>query len=818
MPGNAPRLSGRKLWVFRFLAALLVPFFCFGLLELVLRLTGFGHPTAFLLPARQAEQKVFLQNNQFGWRFFGREMARLPDAFCISQRKPADTIRIVVFGESAAKGEPQPAFGPARMLHALLSLRYPGTRFEVVNAAMTAINSHTVRTIARDCVRADANLWVIYMGNNEVVGPFGAGTVFGQQTPPLPFIRSTLALKTTRFGQLLDGVLAGLSSQPAEGGEWRGMKMFLDQQVRADDPRMDAVYHHFERNLGDIIQAGRRSGAEVVVCTVAVNLRDCAPFASGHRGNLTEVERGRWDEFFQRGIAAQAAGKPGEAAREFQAAGAIDDSFAELRYRQGVCALALGETQAAREHFLAARESDTLRFRCDGRLNALTRRSVTNREPEHVLLADVERAFAEHSRDGLPGEDLFYEHVHPTFQGNYLLAKTVAVQVERLLPAPVANRAKTPQPWPTEADCARRLGWTDWSRLAALQEILVRVKSPPFTGQVNHDAQLKSLTAVMEQLSPAFQPAGVSEARQACEAALAGSPDDPVLLGQLAYFKQMAGDLDGAAALARRELELLPSDSKTWHRLGLTLVGQQKLDEAAAAFQRAIELDPSDVLSMENLGQTLWLLGRHDVAIANCRRAVKTQPNFVIGWLSLGQVLQEAKRATEAEACFQKALACRTSRATDLVALARFCRSRNWQEAAVTNYDEAINLNPGDTKLRIEAGEFLLTLKRYADAERHFAESIRLAPDSARAHQLYGSVLGQQGMPVEAEQQFRETLRLAPDLLEARLNLGIALMSQGRSVEALSCIEYVLQRSPSNELALKYDRALRAKPTSESPR
>ena len=84
-----------------------------------------------------------------------------------------------------------------------------------------------------------------------------------------------------------------------------------------------------------------------------------------------------------------------------------------------------------------------------------------------------------------------------------------------------------------------------------------------------------------------------------------------------------------------------------------------------------------------------------------------------------------------------------------------------------------------------------------------------MSPDSPRAHQLYGSVLGQLGDPAGAEKEFRETLRLAPDLLEARLNLGIALMSQRRSAEALECLDEVLQRSPTNELALKYSRTLR---------
>ena len=115
--------------------------FFFGLVELGLRLAGFGHPTAFLLPLRHEGQKTFVQNNQFGWRFFGAQMARLPYPVSIPQTKAPGTVRIFVFGESAAFGDPQPRFGLPRMLEAILSLRHPGVRFEVVNAAMTGINS-----------------------------------------------------------------------------------------------------------------------------------------------------------------------------------------------------------------------------------------------------------------------------------------------------------------------------------------------------------------------------------------------------------------------------------------------------------------------------------------------------------------------------------------------------------------------------------------------------------------------------------------------------------------------------------------------------
>lgn len=805
-------LSRRKLWVFRITALLAAPLLFGGLLELGLRLVGVGYPTAFLLPATHNGEEVLVQNNQFGWRFFGPRRARLPEPLLLTRHKPAGTIRIFLFGESAAKGEPQSAFGPARLLQVLLNERHPGVRFEVVNAAMTAINSHAILPIARDCAKAGGDIWIIYMGNNEVVGPFGAGTVFGEKSPPQGLIRATLALKATRTGQLLDSWLGRVSGPAATDGEWRGMKMFLDQQVAAEDPRMASVYQSFERNLEEIITTGKRSGAGVVVSTVAVNLRDCAPFASVHRPPLSVEDKVKWDKAYQLGSAARREGRPAEAMKYFAEAAGLDASYAELRFQQGQCALALGKNVEALDDFKAARDLDTLRFRCDTRLNKLIRASTTNRENERILLADVERAFANASKDGLPGTDYFYEHVHPNFSGNYLLARTLAVEVEALLPANRASRSD--QPWPSEADCARRLGWSDWSRLGVLRDVQARVQAPPFLQQVNHAEQLHTLTIQVEALSPSSQPRGLLAARETVAAALVKFPDDAVLLGLLASLQQLGGQTESAIASTRRALELLPTNPQTWLQLGLLLIRQQNIDEASSAFRRAVELDPADALARQNLAQSLWQTGRRKEAMVQYRKAVELQPSLAVAWINLGQVLVESGRKAEAESCFQQALTCKPTRASDLLALARFSRSRGWNEAAATNYATAVGASPGDVTLRLEAGEYMLVLKRNAEAAEFFAQATRLSPDSARAHHLYGAVLGQQGRAVEAEREFREALQIDPGLLEARLNLGISLLSQGRSDEALAVLEEVLSASPTNELALKYSERLRGQPGS----
>ena len=316
------------------------------------------------------------------------------------------------------------------------------------------------------------------------------------------------------------------------------------------------------------------------------------------------------------------------------------------------------------------------------------------------------------SPDGLPGDDLFYEHVHLTFDGNYLLARTLAPKLENLLPEKIAAQVAAGQPWPSEADCARRLAWSDWDKQEALSDIFSRLSSPPFTGQLNHDAQVQNLKTSLDKLIPATQSPGIKAAQNLCENALAAAPDDPLLREQLAVLDQLSGDLAGAATNAQRAVNLLPSSSEDWSQLGVILAKQQKYEDAAAAFRRAFQLNPEDVWALQNLAQSLKDLGRRDEAIREYRHALAVNPRFGLAWLGLGQMFEEMGRKAEAEDCYRKALLNRNriDRAPELTTLARFCESRGWYEAAAANYEDAIKLNPSDATLYVEAGQNLSAL------------------------------------------------------------------------------------------------------------
>jgi tetratricopeptide (TPR) repeat protein len=793
-----PPLSRRRLWLFRLAAAVLGPVLLLLVLEAGLRLAGAGHPASFFLPMRINGKDCLIENARFGWRFFGPEMARSPFPLAIPRIKEPDTVRVFVFGESAAYGDPQPEFGLSRVLQALLEGRYPDHHFEVVNTGMTAINSHVIVPIARDCAAQHGDFWVVYMGNNEVVGPYGSGTVFGPQAANLALVRAGLAFKATRLGQELGGLVRHLQKRPVNQSEWGGMIMFLHNHVRQDDPRMAVVYASFERNLNDIIDYGRRSGAKIVVSTVARNLMDCGPFASEHRPGMSAQELSRWEGFYQAGIQAQQAGRTVETMDSFAQAAKMDDTFAEAHFRQGQCALALRQDGEALRQFTAACDQDVLRFRADSRINQIIRQAASNRERDGVRLVDAEAAMAGQSPHGITGGKYLYEHVHLNFEGNYLVALALAEQVA---PGLAGNRAR---PWPTAEDCARRLGWTDSTRRAGEMDVLSRLNDPPFTQQVNHREQYQLLRRQVEQLLPATQPDALRQQAVLTKAAAAAATNDWILQENLAFLQQKTGDAAGEVESLQRVVGLLPHSPDAWRSLGVALEGAKRNEEAISAFQQAIRLNPDAVEAMNSLAMLYAQLGRNEEAAAEFQEVLRRKPYWGPAHLGLGKTLEAEGKPGEARKQFQESLVNRVSSPESFSALGKFSFGKGWYEAAATNFTDSLRLNPADPEVQVNLGLTLIKLGRRDEAKAHYAEAVRLDPKFAEAHFVLGLEMGKEGDAAGATGEFAEAVRLKPQLLEARLNLGIALFNQHRNPEALEQFQAVLQEHSTNPVALKY--------------
>jgi hypothetical protein len=435
-------LSPHRKWVFRFIALVVLPLLLLGGLEVDLRLSGYGYSTSFFEKIRVGEKDFLVDNENFSMRFFPPQLARWSGPVMMEARKPANTYRIFILGESAARGEPEPSYAASRYLEVLLNERFRNTHFEVVNLGITAINSHVILPIARDCAKADGDLWIIYMGNNEMVGPFGAATVFGARAPPLGFVRLNLAIQKTRMGQLLMDLGRKLNGK-SSNTSWGGMKMFVGNQLPADDPRKEVVYENFERNLNDIVKAGLNSGAKILLNTVAVNLKDCPPFAALVNTNLSVTERTQFDKIYSEACSAEVQTNDAEAAQEFEQAAKLSPQFAELQYRWGECLLVLTNFAGAREHFKKACDDDALPFRADSRINDAIQKTAQQYAGDNLVFFDAAAAMAANTSNGICGRETFYEHVHLNFDGNFHLGRAWAEQVEKMLPAGISRSART---------------------------------------------------------------------------------------------------------------------------------------------------------------------------------------------------------------------------------------------------------------------------------------------------------------------------------------------------------------------------------------
>ncbi len=474
--------SSRRYWP-QIVTAVLVPIVLLGVIEGGLRWFDVGFPTQLTVPCTVKGQPASCYNLFFPAPFFPPGMIKTPQAYAIPAEKAQGTYRIFVLGESAAMGDPDPAYAFSRYLEVMLRQRYPAMKFEVVNTGSVAINSHVLLPIAEGLAKQRPDLFILYSGNNEVVGPYGPGTALTSSGMRLPVIRGSIFVRSTRIGQLL----TKLGTQKKE---WGGMEMFLDKQVPEDSPLMKFAYENFEKNLRDTVEVARASGARVIVSTVATNLKDCGPFASQHSEGLSTEALQSWTALMQRGADFESARSYDDALKAYLAASRIDDQFAELEFRMARSLWMQGDYAGAREHFARARDLDTLRFRADSRINEINRSVASSAGAE---LVDADALFSNESANGITGSDLVWEHVHLTPRGNYLLARAMFLQIASKLPAEAAHPL-TDSDIPTEAECEQWLAFTAHDRSRIATEMLQRLQRPPFTNQVNHSDQVLRLT------------------------------------------------------------------------------------------------------------------------------------------------------------------------------------------------------------------------------------------------------------------------------------------------------------------------------------
>ena len=509
--------------------------------------------------------------------------------------KPAGTYRLFCLGGSTTYGRPHDdATSFAGWLRELLPVADPSQRWEVINAGGISYASYRVTLVMEELCRYEPDLFVIYTGHNEFLEERTYGEIL--DTPASLQATRALASRTRVYAAL--SRLIGGGGAPRAGGESRQLlpeevDVLLDRSIgpmdyTRDDVQRRRTVNHFRFNLDRMIELARSAGAEVLLVNPAANLRDCAPFKSEFSDASGFQQRQALASALAEARQALATGQPAAALAILDRAAGGENRHAHLHYLRGQALWSLERRADAAEAFVRARDEDVCPLRALSALQGIVAEVAAAR---NALLVDFARTVARHSPQGVPGEEIFLDHVHPTIAGHRLLAEEI---IDALTAAGIVQ--------PTGR----------WGRAAidSVGEIV--------TCRLDREKAGQALLNLARVIGWAGKK---EEAYRLARRGLELVPDDAVGLGQAGTYARHIGKLDEAEAYFLRALAIDRDDAGAHNGIGLVLRDRGQLEEAIASFQRALELGGEDAMVLMNLGSSLCLQGRLTEGIPRLRRA-----------------------------------------------------------------------------------------------------------------------------------------------------------------------------------------------------
>lgn len=594
-----PLFTGWSGWYLRVGVAITASVFFIAVLEFGLFIGGIGHASDFFVPTQ--DKGVLTTNKRYvELRHLGSIVR--PHPIRVSQVKPSGTIRIFIFGESAAMGTPDPYFGFGKILKDMLEKNFPNNRVEVINVAMRGINSHFIGSISRDCAKLNPDLFIVYMGNNEACGQYGPESFLGQHSALIPVVHR---VNRSRIGQLLNSGIQKNGGPPQE--KTQSMEYFREHKILPDDPKSQAVFSNYRDNLKQICENGDRAG--VLVLTVAANLRDFPPLGSMHGNDLTGQQLQEWESIYREGIEYENKKDAEEAIASYLEATAIDDHYAELHFRLGRCYLAIGKLKEARNHFILARDWDAIQFRTSSRLNEIAREVAAGNTGKKVYLVDTEKAIAESElcRDGIGGSEFFYDHVHFSFDGDYELAKAILPEAIGVLKQDRGLSPAKSLVIPSRSECAKRLAFTPWDEINCRAGIADMTARPPFLDQLDHELSQSHIQDKIKQFMSGIDQSTIDTVFQTYDNAINANSDDWNLrynYSRLLYTVKRYGE---TARQMEYVVTTFPSEISFRMLYAHALLGSSSIDQAISHYRKVLEYDASYKPAQQALDRALQI-------------------------------------------------------------------------------------------------------------------------------------------------------------------------------------------------------------------
>lgn len=618
--------------LFRLALFILAPVVVLMVAEAFFRAVGYGIEPRFVLRDESNGRTVFRDNPDIGKLWFAPDLARSPVPFVVGEK--SNQVRVVVIGESAAMGDPAPAYGMAPALASILKHRYTNQAIEVINAAMTAIDSSVLAHIARDLAPLKPDLVLVYMGNNEIVGPFGFSSK--PSTSELLFsenIRFASWARSLRFGQWYRD--RWHARKPPSEQTWRGLGQFAGREFEPNSVTLRRAHERYRRNLGEIVKVIRSYGAVPVVCTMASRL-NWPPFAGAGHKDVSVAD------------AMEANGEWRGAYYLYRQMLDENPDSAEWRYRLGRSLMAMGEPAEAIKLYKQSRDLDRLRFRVDSKMN----RMVRDLAEQSVLMIDIETLFDSY---WVEPHRFFWDHVHLTPDGNFLAAAKIARELESWFEG---RGMKADAPVPGIDQTLQDLLYTELDRLNVSTVMHGRMLQSPLSEVSHHREIVGALTEQIRALRSQITPAFAEKVREILTEESQRRPNDHHLLMRLAKLHEQMGDDDKTRSIYERILQTWPRHRGALQGLGRSLVRSGRIEEGIATLEQAEIKGARRAFAVAKIeaSSVLAEIGQYDKAVSLLDDVLARESGYAQAWYNRGIIMNRLEKFSEAEENFNSAL------------------------------------------------------------------------------------------------------------------------------------------------------------------
>lgn len=338
--------------------------------------------------------------------------------------KAPNERRILVFGGSTVQGRPYSiptAF--STFLQIALRNADPNTKWEVINCGGISYASYRLLPIIQECVNYQPDLYIVCTGHNEFlecitysdVRAASPAVVKGHgllsRLNSFRFLQNAVAPQSVKRPRLDKPVL------PAEVDAILDHHGGLNAYSRSALSEA-AVVAGFRTNLRQMIDLSERASIPLLLLLPPSNLADCPPFKSEFRTATTPaIRRQIHRELNESGRLMVS--DPSAAIDRAAHAVELDDRYAFSWYQHGRALLNAGQLEKAAESFTRARDEDV----CPLRMTSALQRQLTEAVSESSDdLINLHQLLQSHCRDGIVGNAVLIDHVHPSFHGNQLIA------------------------------------------------------------------------------------------------------------------------------------------------------------------------------------------------------------------------------------------------------------------------------------------------------------------------------------------------------------------------------------------------------------